>query len=167
MAADDWSPSTFLSALPPSAQAIVLLGAGLGFAYLFWRKYMRQSRDDSAVDQYAVGDPTVFADMGSVKQLVKNVDVLTLQMVKREVTDNELVKAQTQLANQQASLAANAGQIAQKLGEVADLFGAYLADVREQRQEDELDDARREGFAAGQASRPSRATPRRRARKQT
>lgn len=148
MAGDNWSPTDILSGLPPTAQAIVLLGAGAMAAFLFWRKYMRQSRDDSAVDQYAVGDPTTFADMGSVKQLVKNVDVLTLQMVKREVTDNEL--------------SANVVVLVKSMSALCDLMGAYLVDIREQRQEDELDDARKEGFAAGQASRPQR-TQRRRA----
>ena len=149
MATDPWTPTDLFYGLPPQLQGVFVVVAAGVVGYLAWRKYISHSRGESpTVTDYAVGDPTSFADLTPVRRLAKNVEDLTTEMRKGEAARNELV--------------INSADLLKKCGELVDMFANHLAELRDEREEAELDRARREGFESGVNSRPSRRPSRRR-----
>lgn len=146
--ADGTEWSNFFEGLPPLLQGAVGTVVVVAAGYATWTRIRGGVRGSGP--QYtdlAVTEPTTFADMSNVKKLVEQVDRLTLQMMKSAVSTD--------------SLHGTAKDILGKMGEACDLFAAHLADLREQREADEIEEARREGYESGlRARRPAPTKPR-------
>lgn len=147
---NDWT-SIFLG-LPPTIQGVVATLGTLMVGYFAYQKFMRRLRgDEPSSTDLMVGDPTTFTDMTSVKKLAAAVEQLTLQMMKSAVSSDGV-------AAQVASSAVSNMEVAKSLTHLCDLVGQLLIDMREQREEQELEDAWQRGHDEGARQR----TPRRR-----
>jgi hypothetical protein len=132
----------FFVGLPPSLQGVfvVIVAGGVGWAG--YRQFFRGLRGEGgpSSSDFAVGEPTTFADMSSVKNLVKNVDLLCLQMMKSAMA------AEAQAAH---------------TAKLCDLVGQLLVDLRDQREEKELNDAHQRGYDEAMREKPgARRAPR-------
>lgn len=150
MAAEAGNPwLDFFVGLPPILQgAFTVVVAGV-VGFMGWRSFVNglSGKREPGSTEFAVGDPTTFADMSSIKKLVGNVDLLTMQMMKSEIGN--------------AGTATAMMDVAKRMGELCDLMAQYLVDLREQREAEELDEAYQRGRSDGQRqkARRTRATP--------
>lgn len=141
------TPNNILSgiySLPPAFQGLAVLGVAIGIGLFLGRKYLKRlvagQADTSRV--FAAGEPTMFADMSSVKNLVVNTEDLTKQLVVNE-------KALTALTS--------------SFSQLGDIVGQLLIDMRDERearQDQEREKAAEDrGFQRGLKSpRPRRRT---------
>lgn len=158
----DWAG--FINGLSPQLQGIVLFGAAIGGGIYLGRRYLKRLMIEPPEPKvFAAGEPTSFTDMKPIRDLLENVNLLTLQAMKIEVGVSSLIEA-----FQEAGTNLN-----KSIEKVADIAGQLMLDMREQRQE-EADEARRleyieEGKRLAREeiankrrakSRPSRAKPR-------
>lgn len=98
---------TLLKDMPPLMQVVVVLAAAIVLAFIYGRKFLRHlvAGADQPRD-FAIGEPTTFADMQPVRDLV----VAT--------KDNTLVT----------------GNLMQSIGRLTDLVGQLVVDLREERE---------------------------------
>lgn len=110
---------------------IVFVSIGAALSYL--RSKKMGPAQPKVQEFYASG---ALSDMGPVKELVEQTGLLVQQQVR-------------------ANLALEA--CALNIGRLCDLFGQHLADLREQREEDDLRDAEQRGYDRAHADKVSRA----------
>jgi hypothetical protein len=132
MAGEPNSPNNwtdFFVGLPAPLQGVFVVVVAAVVGWFGYRAFVKRLLGEAPASvDYAVGDPTTFADMSSVKKLVAQVDLLTMQMMKSAVATD----GHTAL-----------------LSRLCDLVAQLLVDLREDRERDELETERRRGYEDG------------------
>lgn len=115
----------FFSGLSPQLQGIVVFGVAIGAGIFLGRRYLKRLVENAPEPQvFAAGEPTTFTDMAPIRDLLKNVDLLTLQAMKNEVAVSSLVTAFGHAVT----------SIGGSIDKLCDIAGQLMVDMREQRE---------------------------------
>ncbi len=121
----DWAG--VFNGLSPQLQGIVLFGAAIGGGIYLGRRYLKRLVTDPPEPRvFAAGEPTSFTDMKPIRDLLENVNLLTLQAMKLEVAVSGLVDV----------VGTAADDINKSIEKLADIAGQLMLDLREQREAD-------------------------------
>lgn len=156
-----------LASLPPSLQGVAALGLGGALGYLAFKKFVRNYKSPTPPmeQQLIIGESARIADMGPVRELVQQLNLVALQMQKNEMLLSSFVAA---IAESRASVIeanqTSAEALHKDLAQLADLLSDHLLQMRLER-EDRVDkerdaEAEERGYQRGLKA---RAPPRRRA----
>lgn len=158
---NDWLQ--LLMALPPQLQGVAVAAAGGVGAIFLWQRFRKSylSPQEEPRGEILVGEAATFADLKPIRELVENVSLLTIQMMKNEVQSSSLAtrissSAEDLLEAHREMISKKEDQQTQlmtSLSQLADLLAQHLADQRQEREEREdrerEDAAREEGRLAG------------------
>lgn len=126
--------------LPPQLQGVFVVIVALVVGYFVWSKFLRQLRGDAPqATEYAVGEPTTFADMSPVRTLTREVVALCSQMAKGE-------EAELRIADALERRIENDARVAEALERLCLLMADFLKDTRDRQQLEDLRVSREEGY---------------------
>lgn len=150
--------------LPPQLQGIVLLGAGIVGGWFVWQRFLRgymAPPQDEPKGELLISDSATIADMKPIRDLIAQMDLLTVQLMRNEVSNSSLLSGIADTTKKMLDTRIAAGieheksqrELMQSLRELADLLAQHLVDLRQEREDREdkerLHEALEEGRRLG------------------
>lgn len=155
----------FFTSLPPQLQGVFVVVAALIVGWLGYTRFLKQFKGEAPqATEYAFGEPTTFADMGPVREIIKQIGALIELLGKVEAAHLRLSVAMERRG-------ATDRKSSDSLDKLASLLSAFLQETRERQQAEEEREALerlrlaeekgyREGFGARNNIEPRRSPSR-------
>lgn len=130
----DWVQG--ITSLPPQLQGIAVFGIAIGLGFFLGRRFLKRLVQEPPEPKVlAVGEPTTFADMQPVKELVKQLDLIGIQLMKNEVSSSSVIDAFIEHTKQ--------------LSRVVDLIGELVTDIKIERERKQDEEQRKADYMSG------------------
>lgn len=115
--------------LPPAIQGIAALGVAIGFGLWLGRRFVLRLRIPPQPPQlYGTGQVAPLTDLEPVVDLVKQLDLLTQQVMKNEISN-------AAVAGQISVVAAHMDSLVTQIGRLADITTELLTGFRQERED--------------------------------
>lgn len=127
-AGDGWLEA--ILALPPPIQGVVFFGLAIGAGVVIVRRFLRRLKIEPETrlpKLYGAGEVSPLTDLEPFVSLVAQLDLLTTQIMKNEVTNSSF-------AGQVSVVAERLDVLGTKIGQLVDITGQLLVDMRLERE---------------------------------
>lgn len=138
-APDGWL--SIFTSLPPQLQGVFVVVVALVVGYLAYRRFIKQLKGESPPStEFAFGEPTTFADMGPVREVVSRLMELIGQLTKTEAAHLRIADAiDRRLASEE--------RVADGIEQLSSLMTTFLDETRERKEEEDIRAAEERGYA--------------------